>query len=496
MGQQRRMSEPAPDQWTLVFPDDLWHQLQAHLFPGDGEEHGAVVLAGAATGRRGLRLLAREVIFAEDGVDYVPGTRGHRALSPLFIAKVARRAQSAGWAYLAAHCHGGTDHVAFSRTDLESHERGYPALRQLTGRPVGGLVFARNAAAGDLWTLSGERVGLKAVTIIGDNVVTVTSRRRDGRPVRDTFDRQARLLGAEGQRSLEGLRVAVVGLGGAGSMAAEMLVRLGVGELVYIDPDRIDPTNISRVVGSAVIDTNPPTARSGMAARGPRLKVEIAADHARRSGLSTRIEIHASDVAEPGAVRALKDCDWIVLAADSQIARHIVNAVAHAYLIPVIQVGVKVPVDAQTGTVGDIFCVARHITPTTGCLWCNGLIDPTELQLEATGEDGMRARAYVGPDAPAPSVITLNGVAISLGMTELLLSTVGLITRTAPRSHSAGYQRYLPGSHRYWMDEPRRDPACIHCGRTDVSLFARGDDAVLPTRWTSPAAPSPPGVHE
>src|SRR5487761_1341768 len=126
------MNNVVADKWMLVFAEHHWKQLNDHLFPGDYDEHGAVLLAGIAVGERGLRLLVREVILAKDGIDYVPGTRGYRALSPMFIAHAARRAQASGWAYLAVHCHRGSGKVSFSSTDIESHERGYPALRDLT----------------------------------------------------------------------------------------------------------------------------------------------------------------------------------------------------------------------------------------------------------------------------------------------------------------------------------------------------------------------------
>ena len=35
------MREP----WTLVIDEQLFRALCAHLFPGDGDEHGAVVAA-------------------------------------------------------------------------------------------------------------------------------------------------------------------------------------------------------------------------------------------------------------------------------------------------------------------------------------------------------------------------------------------------------------------------------------------------------------------
>ena len=65
---------------SLRIDEPLFRQLHAHLFPGDGDEHGAVIAAGIAESNSGTHFLAREVFLAKDGVDYVPGTRGYRSL--------------------------------------------------------------------------------------------------------------------------------------------------------------------------------------------------------------------------------------------------------------------------------------------------------------------------------------------------------------------------------------------------------------------------------
>ena len=77
--------EPDMRPWRLTIPEGLYAELQQHLFPGDSEEHGAVVLAGTCESGRGLRLIARELHLAKDGVDYVPGKRGYRMLKAEFI---------------------------------------------------------------------------------------------------------------------------------------------------------------------------------------------------------------------------------------------------------------------------------------------------------------------------------------------------------------------------------------------------------------------------
>jgi len=59
-------------------------------------------------------------------------------------------------------------------------------------------------------------------------------------------------------------------------------------------------------------------------------------------------------------------------------ARHWVNAAIHQYLIPATQIGVKIPADAG-GNIGLIHAAMRFFVPGAGCMWCNQLIDPTEL---------------------------------------------------------------------------------------------------------------------
>ena len=62
----------------------------------------------------------------------------------------------------------------------------------------------------------------------------------------DWQERTEMLLGAAALERLAAARVAVVGLGGVGAMAAEMLVRAGVGHLVLIDVDTVAVSNINR----------------------------------------------------------------------------------------------------------------------------------------------------------------------------------------------------------------------------------------------------------
>lgn len=62
----------------------------------------------------------------------------------------------------------------------------------------------------------------------------------------DWQQRTRLLLGEEKMKRLRQAHVLVVGLGGVGAYAAEMLCRAGVGRLTLVDADTVQPTNLNR----------------------------------------------------------------------------------------------------------------------------------------------------------------------------------------------------------------------------------------------------------
>lgn len=54
------------------------------------------------------------------------------------------------------------------------------------------------------------------------------------------------LLGKEKMERLQNAHVLVVGLGGVGAYAAEMICRAGVGQMTIVDADTVQPTNLNR----------------------------------------------------------------------------------------------------------------------------------------------------------------------------------------------------------------------------------------------------------
>lgn len=62
----------------------------------------------------------------------------------------------------------------------------------------------------------------------------------------EQFARIVRMLNQEWLENLQNKKVAVFGIGGVGSYVVEALVRNGIGEIILVDHDKIDITNLNR----------------------------------------------------------------------------------------------------------------------------------------------------------------------------------------------------------------------------------------------------------
>ena len=465
---------PVDSRVSLRLPQAMASNLDAHLFPGDGDEHGAVIGAALVETERGHRLLGRRLFLAEDGTDYVPGERGYRMLTADFVRRCVVACADERLAYLAVHNHPGIDRVAFSSTDMASHQRGYPALLEiLDGLPAGGLVFARRAVAGDIWTSPERQYGLDHSVVVGGTLMRQYASPRRPIGVGIEYDRQVRLFGDRGQATLATQKVAVIGAGGAGSLINEYLARLGVGHLVVVDEKRVGETNLPRVVGARRGDLGNRLPLLGRLLRKrPMPKVAIAERVAREANPDIRYEGILGNVVEPRVAQRLLDCDAIFLAADSMQARLVINAISHQYLIPTWQVGAKV-VNDPDGSIDDVFSVVRQLVPGASCLWCNELVNRARLAEEAVSPSQREAQRYVD-EVRVPSVITLNAVAASHAVNHYLFATLDLPVT----SDEVQWLKYREDEPRLTIELPRREPGCKEC----TSRLGAGGLLPLPVR--------------
>lgn len=478
--------------WRVVFSQPDYLRLYAHLFPGDHDEHGAVLAAGVVQTERGTRLVVRDVFLAEDDVDFVPSKRAYKRLTPEFVNRNIRYCRDQRLAYLAIHNHGGRDQVGFSGPDMASHERGYPALLDIArGQPVGALVLNENAVAGDIWTPEDSRRTVGETVIVGGPNVERQYPEPQAAPSghAEIDDRQARIYGDAGQALFSHLKVGVIGAGGVGMPIVAHLARLGVGELVVIDPDRVEVSNLPRLPETTRRDAMAWLAEGrfgwmrSLAKRWATPKVTVAARIARRARSEVKVVPIHGDVVDAENAQRLVDCDFLFLAANTHQARAVFNALVHQYLIPGVQVGSLVEVDRDNGHVGRIFSVVRPVYPDTGCLQCNGLISPAKLQEESLDVQQREAQRYgFRDDAPAPSVMSLNSLGVARAVNDFMLGMTGL---RQPSGWHTSYIRLETRSDKLTYEQPRRSVDCLDCGFHETSIRGRGDGGQLPVRSPS-----------
>jgi len=137
------------------------------------------------------------------------------------------------------------------------------------------------------------------------------------------YQRNRRTIPIAGQLTLLRSRVAVVGCGGLGGYAIELLARLGVGRLVVIDPDRFEEHNLNRQLLSSLADLG-------------KAKVEAAA--ARVAAINPAVSVLPLQVALGAANGAelLAGVDLVIDALDSIPVRLELAAVCGRLGLPLI----------------------------------------------------------------------------------------------------------------------------------------------------------------
>jgi len=118
------------------------------------------------------------------------------------------------------------------------------------------------------------------------------------------FSRTELLIGSEGMAKLTNATVAVIGLGGVGSFAAEALARAGIGKFILIDFDTVGPSNVNRQILALHSTIGKP-------------KTELMQSRILDINPQANIVIHTEFLDSENREELLKDADYIVDAIDS-----------------------------------------------------------------------------------------------------------------------------------------------------------------------------------
>ncbi|MHA6913574.1 ThiF family adenylyltransferase [Ralstonia pseudosolanacearum] len=407
------MTAPQPD-LALAIRAQQHAALQAHLFPGDGKEAVAVLLCGRGSG------LGRETLVVRDVVP-VPyescriRTPVRVTWPPEAVVPALTRAMNEGLAVVKVHSHpGGQDE--FSVADNESDLNFFSSVSGWLDSDAGmaSLVMLPDGRLfGRAVSYQGIGRALQSIRVTGDDFVFW--HREQAEQVPQHAVRIAQMFGEATYRRLRALRVGVVGCSGTGSIVIEQLIRNCVGELVVVDPDHIEDRNLNRILNSTRRDAEQAT-----------LKTAVVKRTAEAVGLGSIVTEVPGDILDREVITALASCDVVFGCVDSVDGRHFLNKISSYYLIPYIDVGVRIDADGHGGV--EQVCAAVHtILPGGSSLMSRGVYGQDELNaamMKRYSPDLYAQRlseGYVrGAKVDQPAVISVNMLAASMAINEFL----------------------------------------------------------------------------
>lgn len=404
---------------TLTMTGEQHQRLARFLFPGDGCEAAALALCGRRAGDRRHRLLVRHI--EEIPCEVCSERTPVRVTWPTdYIVRLLERATDERLSVIKIHSHPN-GYARFSPIDDEGDRRLLPMLRGWVEADVphgsavmlpDGQMFGRIVHKGN-----GFRP-LALINVVGDDLHFWYPDM--GSVELPTFvASHAQAFDDGTTERLRRLSFAVIGASGTGSPTVEQLMRLGAGEIVSVDDDRMEDRNVNRILNSTMQDVSE-----------ERFKVDVLGDAVERAGLGTRLIRVPRNLWDPDVIRIVAQCDIVFGCMDSIDGRFLLNALAAYYMLPYFDIGVRldaVPDGPDRGRIREICGTVNYLQPGRSSLMSRGLF--TMAQVAAAGlrrtdpaahaqqvEDGYIA----GVPAHRPAVISVNMLGSSLAVNELL----------------------------------------------------------------------------
>jgi molybdopterin/thiamine biosynthesis adenylyltransferase len=304
----------------------------------------------------------------------------------------------------------------------------------------------------------------------------------------EVLARQEAAFGKPFNRKLQSMRVAVVGVGGTGSPLATLLARSGVGELILIDGDTLEETNLNRVRGYRKDDVGQP-------------KAETLAAYIRSLGVGC-VVAHISEFVDrsPAAVDAIATADVIFGCSDDVAGRDVLTQAAYYYCLPYIDVGLTGAIrEDEEGApyLYDHRGRVSTILPEVGaCLRCQGVVTDAKLAYERALRDRpelaeldpetLRKEYYLtGGNESAPGV-----GAFTSSVADLAMATFMDLIRPYRRL-STDFRRdntWYDFVHlTLYSNMPTIDPDCFCCGSAGLLCASeRGYRLGMPSLGRTP----------
>lgn len=462
----------------IVFTEPDYDALRTHLLSDPCREQHAFLLATPCANLDHLRLLVREVLPSAAG--QLAGQSGaHLQVQRDHTIEVLERCHQEGLSLIEAHSHPFcATGVAFSSTDTGNERLKFPYVAErIPGIFHAAMVFGTDSVDAHLWDrLTRSVLPVDRLRVIGHPLQTIPTtsalRRARGQSILgwwrrsgdvcgagalldadDRARRQVLAFGQAGQERIASCRAGIVGAGGLGALVTQMLAHLGCRNLVLVDGDRVETTNLNRLVGATPLDATLGTP-----------KVAVAARMAHQINPQAQVLTIRGKVQTLEAQEALKSCDVIFGALDNHGARLVLNQLCVHYLIPLIDMGtgIRVGKEAPLQAGGQV----RLVIPGGFCLECIGGIDKQRAAYDLMSpgdQERQRVRGYVqGADVPAPAVIFLNSTVAAIAVQEF----VNLLCGFKPAHRLIHWDAVAATARPLEGGERRQD--CVVCGAGQV----------------------------
>lgn len=406
--------------FTLSLTAPQHARLKEHLFPGDGNEAVAIALCGRRDGDRRHRLLVREIHPIPYEFCSVR-TPAQVTWSTEAIVNLLEDAAKKRLSVVKIHSHP-SGYRQFSDTDDAGDRELFPIIQDWVEHSIphgstvmlpDGEMFGRvlnDAAAGF--------VPLDIINVVGPDLHYWYA--DAGTTKLPSFvASHAQAFGTGTTERLRRLTVVVVGCSGTGSPVIEMLVRLGVGEIIMVDDDIVKDRNVNRISNSTMQD-----------ALDEKPKVDALGDAIERIGLGTRIVRLKRNLWDPEVVRRVAQADLLIGCMDTVDGRYLLNRLATYYCLPYFDLGVRldaVPEGEEKGQIREICGTSHYLQPGGSSLLSRGLYTMKEV-----ADAGLRRKdpiahaqqvkdGYIrGVQEHRPAVISVNMFAASVAINDLL----------------------------------------------------------------------------
>ncbi len=352
------------------------HLLQ-HIQNNMLQEDLCFALWRPSTGTQRLTALIDDIILPETGERML---HGNASFTPQYLARAMKIAlqEGAGLAFMHSHLSSGWQGMSNADIVAERDKLAYPA--GATGLPLVGMTISTDGYwSTRFWARNGRQmrrywcektriIGPKSYTVQFNDALVPAPVRRN--LLRRTFE----TLGQAGQDTISRCRVGVVGLGSVGCIVAEALARIGVTNVTLVDPDRVEEHNLDRLLYATRRDIG-------------KMKVDLAARAMRRNATADKVHITSLPVPlqSESAYQAALDCDVIFSCVDRPVPRDVLNYIAQAHLIPVIDGGVAVQRDSHKEKLFAAHWRASVVTPYHQCLRCSGQYNSSMVVMELDG---------------------------------------------------------------------------------------------------------------